>query len=244
MGCHITLRRERSLALHPRNDEQQQLQEELASPTAGHNLASRQIFTREQIYLALLSHGLGQSCTLQDTLESITRDQSKDQHGPYLPGKVQHLYQLPYASLQSQEQSQGITVAACRNRYLTSATSSIDVQSTGHYVTLNNTSLEDTNSAFILTPGWTRGSWSVPRALESSRRHWRSSTCNHADQQQNPGLPSHPKAYPQLNHVWPEPLEISMAHRGGTVPPSRLWTRDLSKRKKGVFSFCVSAFLQ
>lgn len=159
-------------------------------------------------------------------------------------GKAQHLYQLPYASLRSQEQSQGITVAGCQNRYLTSATSSIDVQSTRHYVTLNNTSLEDTNSAFTLTPGWTRGSRSVPQALESSKRHWRSSTCNHANQQQNPGLPSHPKAYPQLNHVWPEPLESSMAHRGGTVPPSRLWTRDLSKRKKGVFSFCVSAFLQ
>lgn len=160
------------------------------------------------------------------------------------PGKAQHLSQLRYASLQSQEQSQGIMVAACQNRYLIAATSSIDVQSTGHYVTLNSTSLEDTNSAFTLTPGWTRGSWSVPQALESSKRHWRSSTCNHANQQQNPGLPSHPKAYPQLNHVWPEPLEISMAHRGGTVPPSRLWTRDLSKRKKGVFSFCVSAFLQ
>lgn len=90
---------ERSSALHHSNNEQHQMQEKFASPTARHKSVNHQIFTGEQILFnpALIPLGTILHCswTLQDTLDSITHDQTKC--SPYPPGRVHHLYRmLPY----------------------------------------------------------------------------------------------------------------------------------------------------
>lgn len=79
VGCPLSLRREGSSALHHRNPEQQWLQEELASPTAGHNSSSHQIFTREQI---TFNSVLVPSGTLLDLTGLIRAHNTKSEQGP------------------------------------------------------------------------------------------------------------------------------------------------------------------
>lgn len=79
LWCPLSLRREGSSALHHRNPEQQWLQEEFASPTAGHKSASHQIFTREQITFNSI---LVPSGTLLDLTGHIRVHHTQAEQGP------------------------------------------------------------------------------------------------------------------------------------------------------------------
>lgn len=97
-------------------------------------------------HLTLFLYHLGHSWTLQDTLESITQNQSKGQRGPCPPGKAQ--ITVCFSSKPGTIPMDN--VEACPNRY-----SNYLQQSTGHYMTSNYTPWEYTNSAFTLAPAWT-----------------------------------------------------------------------------------------
>lgn len=147
--CPLSLRREGPSALHHRNPEQQWLQEEFASPTAGHNSASHQIFAREQITFNFI---LLPSGTLLDFTGHIRVHNTQWEQGPAwsLPSWQSSAHTNYHMLLFRAMNNPNRLCGSCQNRCFHHLQ-----QSTWHYLTSNCTPWEDTNSTFTLASDWT-----------------------------------------------------------------------------------------